>query len=330
MSLNFAIIGAGRIARVHSDAIRANGGRLVACFDVDISAAQSLVAPWQGAACASAREAIASPDVEAVIVATPTDTHIPMIEAALGAGKRVLCEKPLAPSLAEAQDALGRIGSNATRVQIGFNRRFDPSHASLRRACADGEVGELEQLVITSRDPAPPTREYVLRSGGLYRDMTIHDLDLARWILNEEFTAVCATGAALVDQSLQEVADVDTATTVLRTASGRQCIIVNSRRAAYGYDQRIEAFGSKGMITSENHSKTLTTRSTAELYRASPRLLEFFTDRYVDSFRLEIASFIEAVESDGEAAVNAIDGFRAMQLAEAATISARQGSWVSP
>lgn len=330
MSINFALIGAGRIARVHSDAIAANGANIVACFDPSEGAAQSICKQWSAYVAASPDEAMSRDDVDAVIVASPSDAHVAMIRSAIDYGKRVFCEKPLASSLLAAKTLVSELGdAESRRVQIGFNRRFDPSHSALRAACSNGEIGNLEQLVITSRDPEPPPHDYVARSGGIYRDMTIHDIDLARWILDEEVEAVSASGSRLVDPGLSAFGDFDTAMTILRSTSGRQCIIINSRRAIFGYDQRIEAFGERGMISSENHSPVRVERSSETSYRSSPRLMNFFIDRYKESFRAEIASFIDTVVNDAEAKVTALDGIRAMEIAEAATVAAKTSSWIT-
>jgi len=320
-----ALLGAGRIGKLHARAAREAGGRLLAIYDVAGAAAEALAGETGAVQAATAEAAVAHEGVEGAIIASSTDAHVDHILLAVAAGRRVLCEKPLAPTLGEAERCLDVLGEPSSQVQIGFNRRFDPSHAALAAALAAGEIGRLEQLVITSRDPAPPPYDYIPRSGGLYRDMTIHDFDTARWLLGEEPETVFAHGASLFDPEIRRLGDIDTAAVTLITGSGRECVILNSRRAAHGYDQRIEAFGEKGMLISDNHPRTGLKRSGGEGYGAADRLFEFFLDRYVDSYRLEIAAFIATIRDGGQAPVTAEDGYRALVLAEAAAASHEAG-----
>jgi myo-inositol 2-dehydrogenase/D-chiro-inositol 1-dehydrogenase len=320
-----ALLGAGRIARLHAMAARAAGARIVAVFDVVADAAKALAKETGAAVAASAEEAVGHGEVEGVIVASSTDAHVAQVLLAVGADRPVLCEKPLAPTLEEAARCLDTLGGKASQVQIGFNRRFDPSHAALAAALAAGEIGAVEQLVITSRDPAPPPADYIRRSGGLFRDMTIHDFDTARWLLGEEPETVFAQGACLVDAGIGALGDIDTAAVMMTTGSGKECVILNSRRAAHGYDQRIEAFGPGGMLISDNHPRTSLRRSGQGQYGAADRLFEFFLDRYAESYRLEVGAFLAAIRGQGTIAVTAVDGYRALLLAEAAATSLRTG-----
>ena len=237
--IGIALLGAGRMARVHAKAIGAAGGRLVTIYDVVEPAAKSLAADTGASVAPSVEEALHHPEVDAVLVVTSSDTHVGCILQGIQAGKAVMCEKPLAPSLSDAQRCLDTLGAQASKVFLAFNRRFDPGHAALKQAIDAGEIGSLEQLIITSRDPAPPPLDYLPKSGGLFRDMMIHDFDMARWLLGEEPVSLYSCGSCLVDPQIGKLGDIDTACVTLVTAGGRQAVIVNSRRAIYGYDQRI-------------------------------------------------------------------------------------------
>lgn len=323
--IKVAILGAGRIAHVHAKAIGAAGAKFVAVYDLFAEAAQKLAALYGAQVEGSVDAILARPDVDAVIIATPTDTHVDFIVRCAQAGKAVLCEKPLALTSAEAQRCIDQIGHLPLTIQIGFNRRFDPSHRALQQALTGGDVGELEQLTITSRDPGPPPAEYLRHSGGLFKDMTIHDLDMARWLLPEPPVMIFAQGDVLVDPEIGKLGDIDTATIFLRTASGRQCTILNSRRAVYGYDQRIEVHGAAGMLISGNHHENSLLRFEAKNAGSPGPLQNFFLDRYADSYRLEIADFLDAVKTGRPASVTLQDGLDALILAEAAQRSVESG-----
>lgn len=327
--IGVAILGAGRISHVHAKAVGEVGARLVAVYDVVHAAAEKLAARFGGSVALDVDAVLARPDVDAVIIATPTDTHVDYIVRCAEAGKAVLCEKPLAADVAEAQRCIDRVGHLQQVIQIGFNRRFDPSHRALQRALAAGEIGALEQLIITSRDPAPPPADYLARSGGLFQDMTIHDFDMARWLLQEPVISVYAQGSCLVDPAIAALGDIDTATVMLRTISGKQCTILNSRRAVYGYDQRIEAHGEKGMLISGNHFENSLLRFSQTSAGAPTPLQHFFLDRYADSYRLELADFLDAVQAGRPASVGLQDGLEALRLAEAAHRSLTLGQPVA-
>ena len=254
--IGIALMGAGRMARVHAKAIGAAGGKLVTVYDVVEPAAKSLASDTNASVARSVDEALQHPDVNAVLVVTSSDTHVDLILRAVKAGKAVMCEKPLAPNLPDAQRCIDVLGDQASKVLLAFNRRFDPGHAALKKAIDEGEIGNLEQLTITSRDPAPPPLDYIPKSGGLFRDMMIHDFDMARWMLGEEPVSIHSSGSCLVDPEIGKLGDIDTACVTMVTASGKQAVILNSRRAVYGYDQRIEAFGSTGMVISDNPRAT--------------------------------------------------------------------------
>jgi myo-inositol 2-dehydrogenase/D-chiro-inositol 1-dehydrogenase len=264
-------------------------------------------------------------DVAAVLVATSSDTHVDYVIKAVEAGKAVMCEKPLAPTFLEAKQCVDRLGEQAGRVFLAFNRRFDPGHAAVKTAIDSGEIGELEQLTITSRDPYPPPLQYIPKSGGLFRDMMIHDFDMARWMLGEEPVSVFSRGSCLVDPKIGALGDIDTACVSLITRSGKQAVILNSRRTAYGFDQRIEAFGSAGMVISDNPKATGVKRFSSTSFGAPDRFRAFFMERYGESYRLELEAFVGGLAQGTPAAVNALDGLRAVYLAEAAGASLRLG-----
>jgi len=315
--LQIAQFGAGRIGQIHASNIAAlKDVRLRYVVDVNSEAAQKLAARY-GAKVVSEREAFADPEVAAVLIASSTDTHARLAIAAARAGKAIFCEKPIDLSLSKVDSCLEEVQKAGVPMFVGFNRRFDPSFAALKRRLDAGEVGAVEQVVISSRDPAPPPPAYVKVSGGMFRDMTIHDFDMARWLLGEEPVEVFAMGECLVDRKIGAAGDIDSAMVLLRTASDRMCHINNSRRAAYGYDQRIEVAGSKGMLRAENIGET-----TVEHFNArgivAERPLDFFLERYADAYRAEMAAFLRALEDNTPMPVGAHDGRQALVLAEAA------------
>ena len=323
--IGLALLGAGRMAKVHAEAISAAGARLVTVFDVSAAAANSLASKAGASVAQTAEEALNHPEVAAVLIATSSDTHAKFVIEAVQAGKAVMCEKPLAPTLAEAQQCVNTLGDRAGKVFLAFNRRFDPGHAAVKQAIENGEIGNLEQLTITSRDPYPPPLEYVPKSGGLFRDMMIHDFDMARWMLGEEPINIHSRGSCLVDPEVGKLGDIDTACVTMITASGKQAVILNSRRTAYGFDQRIEAFGSGGMVMSDNPQATGFKRFSSTSFGAPDRFRAFFMERYGDSYRLEIEAFVNGLVQGQPASVSAIDGLKAVYLAEAAGASLRLG-----
>lgn len=326
MTVAACVIGAGRIGRIHAQNLHAHpGAHLKYVVDVDTEAAHAL-AQTTGARAVDADTALADETLGAVVIASSTDTHLPLIEAAAAAGLSIFCEKPLDLHTDRARRAAGAAEAAGVILHVGFNRRYDPSFRRLQTELASGSVGRLEVLTITSRDPAPPPVEYVRRSGGLLRDMTIHDLDMARWLLGEEPVTVFATGGCLIDPAIGEAGDIDTAVLVLRTASGVHCQITNSRRSAYGYDQRIEAFGEKGMLRAENETATRVQRAGADGFLTEPAL-PFFLERYREAYRLEIADFLDAVSGNAHGPLaSADDGVRALVLADAAEASRASGN----
>jgi myo-inositol 2-dehydrogenase / D-chiro-inositol 1-dehydrogenase len=262
-----------------------------------------------------------------VLVATSTNTHSDLIEAATKAGKAVLCEKPVDLSLARALACQKAVGPTGQPVMIGFNRRFDPNFAVLKAALDKGEIGKTELLSITSFDPAPPPISYVKVSGGLFRDMMIHDFDIACWIMGGTPDQVTAVGTSIVDPEIGRVGDVDTAVVTLRYGDGRIAVIKNSRRAAYGYDQRIEILGSGGLLTAGNVLESTVSKATSTgVVSAKPEY--FFLERYMRAYDAEWAAFVDAVAKKGALPVTLADGVNALALAEAATRSAQTKSIV--
>ncbi len=324
--LRIAVLGCGRIGKMHAANIaRHPRADLAAVYDVHRPSAETVAKAHGATAAASAEAIFGSPDVDAVLIATATPTHADYIEMAIAAGKAVLCEKPIDLSLARVNACAAAIGQTTIPIQIGFNRRYDPGHSAARSALLAGEIGDLHQVIITSRDPGMPPRAYLEAAGGLFRDMTIHDFDLARFMLGEEPTEVFALANALIDPALgAAIDDVDSAMIVLRTASGKQCHINNSRTAVYGYDQRVELLGSTGMLVSDNRKPHQLRRYTSQSVEASEPYQFFFIERYVEAFMAEIDGFVDCVEKGTKPLASFEDGRRALVLAEAAYRSLRE------
>jgi myo-inositol 2-dehydrogenase/D-chiro-inositol 1-dehydrogenase len=329
--LRIAVIGCGRIGRMHAANIAAHPrAKLATVFDAD-KAASAATAERHGVPVAASDDALlASPEVDAVLVATTTDTHADYIEKAVGAGKPVLCEKPIDLSLERVKRCAAIVRTKGVPVQIGFNRRFDPGHRAAWQAARSGEIGDLHQVIITSRDPGMPPRTYYEKAGGLFRDMTIHDFDLGRFLLGEEPEEVFAVGGRLIDPALMaELDDYDSAMVIMRTKSGKQCHINNSRTSTYGYDQRVELLGTKGVVISDNRRPHELRRHGAASTEAAAPYLDFFIERYREAFDAEIDAFVTSVEKGAPPEVGFEDGVRALVLAEAAMMSARSGRAVN-
>lgn len=322
--MRIGLLGAGRIGRIHGGNAAAHPrATLAAVADADTAAAQRL-ASAHGATISSVDAIVAAPDIDAVAICTPTDTHADLIERAVRANKAVFCEKPVDLSAARIRACLDAVRATGGKLMVGFNRRFDPSFGVLRRRVAAGEIGNVEVVTIISRDPQPPHPGFVERSGGLFRDMMIHDLDMARLLLGEEPTEVHAVGSCLIDPAIGAAGDVDTAAVMLKTASGKIAQISNSRRATYGYDQRIEVHGSLGLLAAGNQRATTVEHADAAGYARDP-VLPFFLERYADAYRLELDAFITGVLDGAPLAPNGDDGLRAQMLADAATEAAKAG-----
>jgi myo-inositol 2-dehydrogenase/D-chiro-inositol 1-dehydrogenase len=326
--VRFAVLGCGRIGRMHARNIKAHPrAELVACYDVVAKAAEETATELGARVAASVDEVLAEPTVDAVFIASSTDTHVDLLTRAAKAGKAILCEKPIDLDIRRVDACWEEIGALKPLVMLGFNRRFDPSFKSLRDRLFAGEIGKLEQVVITSRDPAPAPAEYLKGSGGLFRDMTIHDFDMARYLAGE-IVEVQAMGANLVDPGIREIGDIDAAMMILRAASGALVHINNSRRCAYGYDQRVEAFGEKGMLQAGNRRPTTVEAWGAERTAARDPVLNFFIERYREAYDAEVDHFVDCFEQGQQPLAGFAEGREALRLADAALESLRTGQTV--
>ena len=320
MTIRFGLLGAGRIGKVHAKAITNDPkAKLVAVTDAMAPAAEAIAAQY-GCDVRGMEAILAAKDIDAVVICTPTDTHADLIEAFVKAGKAVFCEKPIDLSLARVRSCLEVVRAHKGVLMVGFNGRFDPHFQAVRAEIDKGSIGAVEMAVITSRDPGAPPVEYIGRSGGIFRDMTIHDFDMARFLLGEEITEVSAMAAVLVDPAIGVAGDSDSVQVMLKTASGKQAVISNSRRATYGYDQRIEVHGSLGAVSAENQRPVSIEVATAAGYTRPP-LHDFFMTRYTEAYAAEIAAFISAIVDGSAVAPSGEDGLAALALAEAALLS---------
>ncbi|WP_411958418.1 inositol 2-dehydrogenase [Paracoccus homiensis] len=325
--LKVGLLGAGRIGQVHAVNIAGNArSSLVAVSDMHQPAAEKLAAEY-GAEARSSDAILSDPAIDAVLIATSTDTHSDLIEAAAKAGKAVLCEKPVDLSLERAQQCLKAVEGTGKPVMIGFNRRFDPNFAALKASLQKGQIGKAELLAVTSFDPAPPPVSYIKVSGGLFRDMMIHDFDMANFLMGEAPVTVRAVGSSIVDPEIGAAGDVDTAVVTLTYADGRIAVIKNSRRAVYGYDQRVELLGSDGLLQAGNMLENTVVRSTVDGV-VSGKPTYFFLERYMPAYAAEWQAFVDAVLDGAKMPVTLRDGIAALAMAEAATESARTGQAV--
>ncbi|CAH1655527.1 MULTISPECIES: inositol 2-dehydrogenase [unclassified Chelatococcus] len=327
MVTKLALLGAGRIGKVHAHAIAEDKrAQLVAVADVMPDAARA-IAEGTGCAVRTIDAIEADKTIDAVIICTPTNTHADLIERFAKAGKAIFCEKPIDLDINRAKACLEIVRNTGAKVMLGFNRRFDPHFRAVRKAIDDGVIGAVEMVTITSRDPGPPPPEYIKVSGGIFRDMTIHDFDMARFLLGEDIHSVMASAAALIDPGIDELGDYDTASLILTTSNGKQAIISNSRRASYGYDQRIEVHGSLGSVAAENQRPVSIEIATANGYLRPP-LHDFFMTRYAAAYAAEIAAFIDSISSSAPPSPSIEDGVSALALADAALLSAQSGKAV--
>jgi myo-inositol 2-dehydrogenase/D-chiro-inositol 1-dehydrogenase len=319
--LEIAVLGAGRIGRIHAGNIAARtDARLAGIADTVADAAMRL-ADTLGTRALTIEDAM---HADAVLIASPTPTHADYIERAAAHRRPVFCEKPIDLSADRVRACLAAARAAGVPLMVGFNRRFDPHFAALKARLDGGEIGALELLTIISRDPSPPPIAYVESSGGLFRDMMIHDLDMARFLLGEEPVEVTAAASCLVDPAIGAAGDVDTAVVTLRTASGRLCQISNSRRASYGYDQRIEAHGATGLLRAGNVLPTTVELADAAGFRTDP-VLPFFLERYAAAYRAELGAFVASIIEGAPAHPDGEDGLRALLLADAALEASRTG-----
>jgi myo-inositol 2-dehydrogenase / D-chiro-inositol 1-dehydrogenase len=310
------VLGAGRIGRIHANnLLRMDGVRLKRIADPFVDFKE-----WPPAPVLASRDpddVLRDDEIEAVLVCSPTPSHAEFTEAAARAGKHVFCEKPIALDPERVRATLETVTASGVKLQVGFNRRFDPTFARVRKAVVDGEVGDVHLVRITARDPAPPPAEYVKASGGMFVDMTIHDFDMVRFLSGSEVEEVYACGAVLVDPAIGAAGDIDTAVTSLRLSSGALAVIENSRKAVFGYDQRIEVFGSKGGIEAHNETPAQTmVRSAAGVRSENP--LYFFLERYQRSFEIELQAFFASIRDDTQPPAGGVDGLMALLVGLAA------------
>ncbi len=318
--VRFALIGAGRIGVVHAKSIAGNNNAKLIAVSDSLEKSANIIASLYACEARSIREIETAKDIDAVVICTPTDTHAELIELFSVAGKSIFCEKPIDLDINRVRHCLDVVSQSGGQLMVGFNRRFDPHFCAVKQAIEQGKVGDVEMIQITSRDPGAPDAAYIKTSGGLFNDMTIHDFDMARFLLPEEPMEVFATASVLTDASIKELNDYDSASIILTTASGQHCSISNSRRAAYGYDQRVEVHGSKGMVAAENQrpvSIEIATKSGFE----RPPLHDFFMTRYTEAYASEIASFISSMTTSQPFSPSGQDGLQALLLAKAAMIS---------
>ena len=322
--INIGLLGCGRIGQVHGATLRGmTTARAAAVADAFPEAAEAL-ASATGAKVMDADALINDPGIDAVVIGTPTTTHYDLIHQAAAAGKAIFCEKPIDLSVDRIHDCLAAVEKAGVPFMVALNRRFDPNFAHLHRQIADQVIGDVELVTILSRDPAPPPLSYVESSGGIFRDMMIHDLDMARFLLGEEPVELTAAASCLVDPEIGKLGDFDTAVVTLKTASGKLCQISNSRRATYGYDQRIEVHGSKGMLRADNMLETTVELANADGMAKSPTQ-PFFLERYAAAYRAEMTHFVDALAAGKAVSPTGADGLRAQVLADAADASARDG-----
>ncbi|MBX4925047.1 inositol 2-dehydrogenase [Rhizobium binae] len=324
MTVRFGLLGAGRIGKVHAKAVSGDANaKLVAVADAFPQPAEAIASAY-GCEVRTIEAIEAAKDIDAVVICTPTDTHADLIERFARAGKAIFCEKPIDLDVARVKACIKVVEETGAKLMVGFNRRFDPHFMAVRKVIDDGKIGDVEMVTITSRDPGAPLVDYIKRSGGIFRDMTIHDFDMARFLLGEEPVSVLATAAVLVDKAIGEAGDYDSVSVILQTASGKQAVISNSRRATYGYDQRIEVHGAKGMAAAENQRPVSIEVANGDGYTRPP-LHDFFMTRYTEAYANEIAAFIAAIEKGSKISPSGADGLAALALADAAVQSVKEG-----
>lgn len=329
--VGIAVLGAGRIGKIHAANVAASKfATLVVVADPFADAAARLADELGAEAMTDCEAAIDRADVDAIVIGTPTHTHINLMLRAVRQGKAVLCEKPIDLDMAKSLAAVEEVERLNGRVMLAFNRRFESTFAQMRAAIEAGEIGDVRQVIITSRDPGLAPEDYIEHSGGIFRDMTIHDLDIGRWLLGEEPVELTAIGSRLIDPALmKKYDDYDTAMVQMQTASGKQCHINNCRQAVYGYDQRIEVFGSTGMLQMDNLRPTTIRRWSQEVTDAREPLLNFFLERYQQAYKSELDAYIDALVHKKPMPITVQDGLKALQLADAAVESVKTGRAVS-
>lgn len=321
---NIALFGAGRIGSVHAGNIAEHAETRVKYVVDPVADAATRLAERTGGAVAGEQTALGDPEVDAIVICSATSTHADLVEKGLNAGKAVFCEKPIDLSIERVNSVLAAVSDCKAPLFLAFNRRFDPGIAELRRRIEAGTIGELELVTVISKDPGALPLEYLKVSGGMFRDMTIHDFDMARFVMGEEFTAVSASAATLTDPAIKAEGDIDTASVTLQTESGRIAVITNSRRASFGYDQRVEAHGALGTLRTENVPCTMLVQERGDGVRRE-KPLYFFVERYAQSYKDEWAHFVRVMKHQEPPSASGEDGRRALMLAEAAYQSLASG-----
>ncbi|MDE9799741.1 inositol 2-dehydrogenase [Staphylococcus delphini] len=317
MTLTIGVIGAGRIGQLHIDYLRKHPKiRIKWLSDINCDKlADWIVENGIEKRTKDHKDILNDPEVDAVVICSPTDTHVDIIKAACEKGKHIFCEKPISLTLSESVEAVKAVEKAGVKLQMGFNRRFDRNFSTLQKALKERALGEIQSLRITSRDPAPPPIEYVKHSGGLFMDMSIHDFDMARYLMQSEVVEVYAKGGALVNPELEEIGDIDTAIVTLTFENGALCVIENCRRSVYGYDQRVEVLGDKGSISVGNeNTNTLTFAYADGIKQENPPF--FFLERYKQAYEIEMNAFIDSILNNKEVLCSIIDGLKAQEIAE--------------
>ena len=327
MRIKFAILGMGRIGKVHADTIQANSNAELAAIHDPINNEINRLQKRYSCQQMSLDDITNNDQIKGILICTPTDTHVDLIKRFLYTKKAVFCEKPLDLNLRKVKKLVQLVSESKSQVMLGFNRRFDPHFAKLKAHLTKKEIGVIEQITITSRDPNPPTIEYIKQSGGIFKDMAIHDLDMAVFLADEKIHSITALGSNFVSKKIEQAGDYDTATILMRTISGKQISIINSRRATYGYDQRVEVHGSKGSLKVNN--PTLSEIELAkEAGTTKDRLHHFFMTRYIDAYKNQIDYFVDCIKKRSMPKPDSSDGYYALYLAENALKSAKTGRTV--
>ncbi len=327
MRIKFAILGMGRIGKVHADTIQANSNAELAAIHDPINNEIDRLQKRYSCQQMSLDDITNNDQIKGILICTPTDTHVDLIKRFLYTKKAVFCEKPLDLNLRKVKKLVQLVSESKSQVMLGFNRRFDPHFAKLKAHLTKKEIGVIEQITITSRDPNPPTIEYIKQSGGIFKDMAIHDLDMAVFLADEKIHSITALGSNFVSKKIEQAGDYDTATILMRTISGKQISIINSRRATYGYDQRVEVHGSKGSLKVNN--PTLSEIELAkEAGTTKDRLHHFFMTRYIDAYKNQIDYFVDCIKKRSMPKPDSYDGYYALYLAENALKSAKTGRTV--
>ena len=327
MRIKFAILGMGRIGKVHADTIQANSNAELAAIHDPINNEINRLQKRYSCQQMSLDDITNNDQIKGILICTPTDTHVDLIKRFLYTKKAVFCEKPLDLNLRKVKKLVQLVSESKSQVMLGFNRRFDPHFAKLKAHLTKKEIGVIEQITITSRDPNPPTIGYIKQSGGIFKDMAIHDLDMAVFLADEKIHSITALGSNFVSKKIEQAGDYDTATILMRTISGKQISIINSRRATYGYDQRVEVHGSKGSLKVNN--PTLSEIELAkEAGTTKDRLHHFFMTRYIDAYKNQIDYFVDCIKKRSMPKPDGSDGYYVLYLAENALKSAKTGRTV--